>query len=953
MSADSTILEELEDFKQVETILLSSSKEGLNKHIEIIIYNYKHIIGTNFYKLEIIFGNKKCNQFIIKKEDFIENNNIQIRIKLKNIRLKMINSINYLEIKNYDIINKKIILYKNINLFEFNLPKIIQNYKPNDSVGNLAIKLKSKEKDLISSFTYNFYDILNNEIKIESLDDEFLVEIEYDKIYLFNGFNYNSKKNSLNKINISSIQIIDKKTFVENIEFIDNIENIENNKIINFKGNIKDLMIETFEVIIEETHTKKEIKANVNLNLIKKINPSYECQFINFKKVNDVLFTISEFSDIYSNDDTIVELTFLDYSSKYYNRIKVDNSYIDINEEKIIFRVEADDKSDIFEQKFIYEMVNSNEQIVKSYEFTLEMNKRKINYFVSFLKEAGGYTYQLYFQSKEKGYSPTSIKVKTEGDNFIYLNHFENLGNNLKKRITIINANKQNFTNLYSKEFNLDENEVIKNDQNLKIYYLIKENHNNNNNFIYENNNIFGKNEKFFIFDLKIDDNIGQKEYFKIDKEENLIINDLYDKYKQMNFNLDISKINKLFEKREMKKYFEKGFQKYIFNNTKNHYIIIKKLSFLYLYYLFDNQSIRRNAYISRLEEIINKIDCTEYLHRIQIILYFLQIASSKKPLDEFYIIDIYEEKRNEYNNYKACFNAFRQFFKIIDNQNENSSFHQAIHQFNSKLKNDRIRNILMYSGTILSLKDIKFELIKTINRFCFINMRNKYPAAATFSPKSKIIAFYPMSYMVDEEFNSPELIKRISTSFLFLIFHELGGHFKTHLNNIILSPFHFIDDNLNLIYKEFNKRDSGNIFEYILTGHIINPKKIIKSEGDEELFDLKYYIQPNFNDLKQKLNNLSSNIFEQSISDNTSNKTKKFGKFEKNKKNKIEKLPDWFMERLNEAEKNLNDYNYHSLFPLFEIPQGISRSKFDELLKDNIVYKKFLKCLPPDDYRY
>ena len=168
------------------------------------------------------------------------------------------------------------------------------------------------------------------------------------------------------------------------------------------------------------------------------------------------------------------------------------------------------------------------------------------------------------------------------------------------------------------------------------------------------------------------------------------------------------------------------------------------------------------------------------------------------------------------------------------------------------------------------------------------------------------------MSYMVDEEFNSPELIKRISTSFLFLIFHELGGHFKTHLNNIILSPFHFIDDNLNLIYKEFNKRDSGNIFEYILTGHIINPKKIIKSEGDEELFDLKYYIQPNFNDLKQKLNNLSSNIFEQSISDNTSNKTKKFGKFEKNKKNKIEKLPDWFMERLNEAEKNLNDYNYH-----------------------------------------
>ena len=33
MGEDSTILEELEDFKQVETILLSSSKEDLNKHI--------------------------------------------------------------------------------------------------------------------------------------------------------------------------------------------------------------------------------------------------------------------------------------------------------------------------------------------------------------------------------------------------------------------------------------------------------------------------------------------------------------------------------------------------------------------------------------------------------------------------------------------------------------------------------------------------------------------------------------------------------------------------------------------------------------------------------------------------------------------------------------------------------------------------------------------------------
>lgn len=61
-------------------------------------------------------------------------------------------------------------------------------------------------------------------------------------------------------------------------------------------------------------------------------------------------------------------------------------------------------------------------------------------------------------------------------------------------------------------------------------------------------------------------------------------------------------------------------------------------------------------------------------------------MAESKEAIDELNIIDIYEEKRNQ-GNYKACFNAFKQFFKIIDNQKENSSFYHVFHQFNGKLK--------------------------------------------------------------------------------------------------------------------------------------------------------------------------------------------------------------------------------------------------------------------------
>ena len=389
-----------------------------------------------------------------------------------------------------------------------------------------------------------------------------------------------------------------------------------------------------------------------------------------------------------------------------------------------------------------------------------------------------------------------------------------------------------------------------------------------------------------------------------------------------------------------------------IFTDTKNNYIIIKKLSFLYLYYLFSDNFNRLRNYSDTLEEIIKKINCTDYLTRIQILLYFLNKAESKRPIDDFNIIDIYEEKRNQ-NNYKACFNAFKQFFKIFDNQKDNSSLYQAIHQFYSKLKYGRIRKILMYSGSIMSLKDIKLELIKSINRFCFINMNISFKASVTFSPNSKIITFYPMTFMLYEQYEFLKLEKKISILFLFLIFHEICELFKTHLNNNNDSPFHFLDDDLNLIYKEFDKCDSGNNFEFILTGNFINPGVIIKSNDSEKLFDIKYYIQPNFNELKNILNKLPSNIMDESVFFNNNDKTIVSRNFEEKKQSKTKKLPDWFMKRLNEAEKNLNRHNYNSLFPLFEIPKEISREEFHELLKDNIVYQKFLKVLPPDDIKY
>ena len=281
--------ERIRDIKEVEKILLSSSKEFINESIEVVITNFEDIENSNYYKLEVIYDNKRCNQFIIKRDDFVKNNNIEIKIKLKDIKLKMIYNVNYLQIKNYDILNKKPQNYYFSELFEFNLPKIIQNSKPNESKENIAIKLKVKETDLITSFIYDFYDNFNNKIIMESLN-EISDEIENNKIYLFNGFNYNSNNNLLTKTNMSSIEIIDKNSYVENINFVNNIETIENNKIISFKGYIKDLEIENLAVLIEEIDTKQELKVNLNLNLIKKLIQIMNANLLILKKSKIIFF---------------------------------------------------------------------------------------------------------------------------------------------------------------------------------------------------------------------------------------------------------------------------------------------------------------------------------------------------------------------------------------------------------------------------------------------------------------------------------------------------------------------------------------------------------------------------------------------------------------------------------------------------------------------------------------
>ena len=352
--------------------------------------------------------------------------------------------------------------------------------------------------------------------------------------------------------------------------------------------------------------------------------------------------------------------------------------------------------------------------------------------------------------------------------------------------------------------------------------------------------------------------------------------------------------------------------------------------------------------YIIHFEYIFPFLNKGDYLARIKVLIYFYHYYDEKN-LIENPIIDIYEENNNYYKNYKPFFNAFELFFNILDSQREGCPFYQAIHQFNGLIKTDLITGKKMYSGAINSLKDIKMKLIKRINRFCVISHLSIKTEDDEFFPKFKIIVLYPNTFLKNEVYKTKNIDKKLQILFLFLIFHEVYSLLKTNINNVETSSGCNINSDLNLIFNNLNKADSEFIFEHILTNNYISLQKLINAENLEDLFDSKYYIKENFLELKNKLNEISPNIFHfyKSIIEEKM-RCRQISKEEK----KLKELHDYQIKLLEEADKNLDKYGYHQLYPLFKIPDNMSREKFNDILKNNRVYKKFLE-IAKDNKKY
>lgn len=226
----------------------------LNETIEAKVLKSEKMDNYNFMNLSLYFKNVRCDQFIIKLNN-LNTLSENIKIKLKDIKLKMINDINYPELKKYSNLYKNIEVPKETNIYKFKLPEKINNLNIHNIQRKIiSLKLKIKETDLVNSFDYEFYTLFNNKIKIDSFDEFSEDEFENDKFYLFNGFYYDN--NILYKTNYSSIEIVDENSEIEKNIFPENINDINIGEIINIKGSIKDFLIGEMILLIEESKKK-------------------------------------------------------------------------------------------------------------------------------------------------------------------------------------------------------------------------------------------------------------------------------------------------------------------------------------------------------------------------------------------------------------------------------------------------------------------------------------------------------------------------------------------------------------------------------------------------------------------------------------------------------------------------------------------------------------------------
>ena len=851
-----------------------------------------------------------------------------IKFFINALKIKIIESKPYFMITDYSLLNEK----NDINNSQLskklrpNSYKIITSFQEIEPNYLFTIILRVKEiKEKTQKYKFELEDSDNNIVIIDQLEN---LNLENKKIYCFHGYIYNSSTFKLEKTNISFIEELTSSM----VKLYNSKEIFQSkiNALLSFKGKVESFNI-TDKMIIIEDENKKKYKIHSNYHLIKQLSMNNECKFYYFYKKNNEEFIFSNLSFIEAKEETFIEFYFpyFDLENKYYNKIKINNKYYDINNQNIKINIEDKEKNNIFLQNITYERI-LEEKIDDSYEFDLELDRGKI-YHLNSSTEKNGFSYEIYIQSIKEINLPKEITLEFK-DKKLVLDNPDKNGNKLKERFTIINFPQQDIKNILG----LSKNDKIKdNECNLK-YLLI----------------IDGNNNKTLKEFRKMDSVIQKSDFYISQKTEQALerasiqchinfIENIDDKL----YNIDENNVN-IF-KESMNDIYN-GFLNFKFENSKKSYKIIKDIvsfalnifeeTLLGKYYTF------RKNYEILLDSMLN----LEYIDRIKILISFLikfidSIEDEKVCYDIFHLIDIDNDK--SYKKFPYVKNAFDIFYKIIDNLTEESPLFQFIHQFNSIIYTNILSKESEHSGSILNLNDIKLELVKNINRFIFLSEKpiNDCDEHANFEKKGLLVTFNIFSFANNENIIFKENnFKKAESVILFLLFHECLGHQKKHINNenSMTPRKHYKSD-----YKDFdsNDNDTGVALEMMLLGKVFNVKYLMNSKNSEKLLDPQLYIGKDFSKLQE--------IYSLIEKDNLSDVKEKHNNSQIEQKKPLNESTTQSQNKI-KKKKVKERLMYHELFQLFS---GISDEQ-KEKLQDNEDYQRFVKIYKrkhqkPSDY--
>ena len=461
-----------------------SSNKDINKMIKNANNNFISVTSKS---------SRKCEDILLVQDEILElklinsrcNNEIII-LKEKNNSLKEI----------IDMKDKEIQMIKN---------KYIQMIEDEN---NEKIKLKQKSENEFKIIKKN-YEISIKTIKslIETVIEltETLIFTEKNHNYQINGNGYKNS-NNFNQISCSGVGECSLDIYESNINFDNNKEDEKDNKKHIILEQIKEIIIEKINNIIYKLNLvfdsslldKIERINNWNFhNFNMKYSPNYSLNLNNYPKkstgninntnnLNDELFSGSlskynmSLNNEVSNDfDFSVSKSFYNPSSnisaspKFNRSIKVDNNYINTNENKnvksLLFSFDEASKINI---------VNNNNKLNNTGNNNLNLNNNNIfnilEYSMVDLINSGDY-------------------ANSNVHNIININNTVNNNNFTESKEKNFKGFYESFSNSNSKNLISSKKRIIneKNNQNLFrdiINDKKKENKENNNNNIKENN---------------------------------------------------------------------------------------------------------------------------------------------------------------------------------------------------------------------------------------------------------------------------------------------------------------------------------------------------------------------------------------------------------------------------------------------------------------------------------